>query len=119
MVDDGAGRTGQIHLWISPIVPNLLVAWSERCTSHNVCPCKSRPVEREEEHDETHQQVSDPRLRHRHLRHRRTTVRADDRDQANRYIVTKLTSDISGAANTDPVLQNTWGVAFTPGASPF
>src|SRR5580704_4207170 len=24
-----------------------------------------------------------------------------------------------GAANTDPVLPNAWGVAFTPGASPF
>jgi uncharacterized protein (TIGR03118 family) len=52
-----------------------------------------------------------------------TAVRADDRNQANqanRYVVTKLTSDISGvAANTDPVLQNAWGVAFTPGASPF
>ena len=52
-----------------------------------------------------------------------TPVRADDRDdtnQANRYEVTKLTSNISGQAeNTDPVLQNAWGVAFTPGASPF
>jgi hypothetical protein len=41
---------------------------------------------------------------------------ADD----NSYDVTKLTSDIAGQAqNTDPVLQNAWGVAFTPGASPF
>src|ERR1700693_4626686 len=52
-----------------------------------------------------------------------TALRADNQDQANqvnRYEVTKLTSDISGkAANTDPVLQNAWGVAFTPGASPF
>jgi uncharacterized protein (TIGR03118 family) len=51
-----------------------------------------------------------------------TAVRADERDRgdhANRYMVTKLTSDLSGAANTDPVLQNAWGVAFTPGASPF
>lgn len=39
---------------------------------------------------------------------------------ANRYTVTNLTSDLPGAAaNTDPVLQNSWGVAFTPGASPF
>jgi hypothetical protein len=31
-----------------------------------------------------------------------------------------LTSDIPGVApNTDPVLQNAWGVAFTPAASPF
>jgi uncharacterized protein (TIGR03118 family) len=38
----------------------------------------------------------------------------------NRYDVTKLTSDIAGQAqNTDAVLQNAWGVAFTPGASPF
>jgi len=47
------------------------------------------------------------------------TARAGD-NEANRYLVTNLTSDISGvAANTDPVLQNAWGVAFSPGASPF
>jgi uncharacterized protein (TIGR03118 family) len=51
-------------------------------------------------------------------------VRADDGgdrgDQPNRYIVTNLTSDIQGVApNTDPVLRNAWGVAFTPTASPF
>jgi uncharacterized protein (TIGR03118 family) len=50
-------------------------------------------------------------------------VRAeDDGDQrkgATRYIVTTLTSDLPGAPNTDVVLQNAWGVAFTPGASPF
>jgi len=51
-------------------------------------------------------------------------VRADDGqdqdDRPNRYVVTNLTSDILGVApNTDPVLQNAWGVAFTPGASPF
>jgi uncharacterized protein (TIGR03118 family) len=50
-------------------------------------------------------------------------ARADDgqdRDQANRYVVTNLTSDLPGVApNTDPVLQNSWGVAFTPAASPF
>jgi uncharacterized protein (TIGR03118 family) len=51
-------------------------------------------------------------------------VRADDdhdqHNRANRYVVTNLTSDIQGVApNTDPVLQNAWGVAFTPGASPF
>ena len=54
-------------------------------------------------------------------RHR--VVRADDEDRGNgpnRYVVTNLTSDIPGVApNTDPVLQNAWGVAFTPGASPF
>src|SRR5262249_3809360 len=38
----------------------------------------------------------------------------------NRYAVNILTSDLPGVApNTDPVLQNAWGVAFTPGASPF
>ena len=51
-------------------------------------------------------------------------VRADDdpdqHNRPNRYVVTNLTSDILGVApNTDPVLQNAWGVAFTPGASPF
>jgi len=52
-----------------------------------------------------------------------TIVRADDEDPRNgpnRYVVTNLTSDVPGVApNTDPVLQNAWGVAFTPGASPF
>ena len=55
-------------------------------------------------------------------------VRADDgQDQdglPNRYVVTNLTSDLTSdilgvAPKTDPVLQNAWGVAFTPGASPF
>jgi uncharacterized protein (TIGR03118 family) len=47
-----------------------------------------------------------------------TVARADGDD--NRYVVTKLVSDIKGdAASFDPVLQNAWGVAFTPGASPF
>ena len=50
-------------------------------------------------------------------------ARADDgRDQnePNRYVVTNLTADLPGVApNTDPVLQNSWGVAFSPGASPF
>src|SRR3984893_9862483 len=41
-------------------------------------------------------------------------------DQLDRYLVTNLVSDIQGLApNTDPVLQNAWGVAFTPAASPF
>jgi uncharacterized protein (TIGR03118 family) len=40
--------------------------------------------------------------------------------QPNRYVVTKLTADIKGMApNTDPILQNAWGVTFTPAASPF
>jgi uncharacterized protein (TIGR03118 family) len=51
-------------------------------------------------------------------------VRADDRHHDgddNRYVVTNLVSDIAalGGLKTDPVLQNAWGVAFTPGASPF
>ena len=51
-------------------------------------------------------------------------IRADDGADGfvrpNRYVVTNLTSDIAGVAqNTDPVLQNAWGVAFTPNASPF
>jgi uncharacterized protein (TIGR03118 family) len=51
-------------------------------------------------------------------------VRADDGAdglvRSNRYVVTPLTSDTPGVApNTDPVLQNAWGVAFTPNASPF
>src|SRR6516165_12489488 len=49
-----------------------------------------------------------------------TTVHADDHGKANRYVVTPLTSNLAnGAPNQDPVLQNAWGVAFTPGASPF
>jgi uncharacterized protein (TIGR03118 family) len=49
-------------------------------------------------------------------------ARADDRDndQRNGYDVTPLVSDLPGAAlKQDPVLQNSWGVAFTPAASPF
>jgi len=51
-------------------------------------------------------------------------VHAGDRDHDgddNRYVVTNLVSDTSafGGKNIDPVLQNAWGVAFTPGASPF
>ena len=53
-----------------------------------------------------------------------SAVRADDGQDPgngpNRYVVTNLTSDLPGVApNTDPVLQNAWGVTFTPGASPF
>src|ERR1700724_4138414 len=46
---------------------------------------------------------------------------AEDRDNApNRYLAATLTSDIPGVApNTAPVLQNAWGVAFSPAASPF
>jgi uncharacterized protein (TIGR03118 family) len=53
-----------------------------------------------------------------------SVVRADDGGDPgagpNRYVVTNLTSDLPGVTpNTDPVLQNAWGVAFTPNASPF
>jgi uncharacterized protein (TIGR03118 family) len=49
-----------------------------------------------------------------------TTVRADDSERRNAYTVTRLTSDIAGTAgNPDPVLQNAWGVAFSPAGSPF
>ncbi|HEY2253747.1 MAG TPA: TIGR03118 family protein, partial [Planctomycetaceae bacterium] len=53
-----------------------------------------------------------------------TSSRADDekdRDlRFNGYVTNKLTSNVPGqAANTDPVLQNAWGVTFTPGNSPF
>jgi uncharacterized protein (TIGR03118 family) len=52
-----------------------------------------------------------------------SAARADDKDrddEANRYVATKLTSDVVGqAANADAVLQNAWGVTFTPGNSPF
>jgi uncharacterized protein (TIGR03118 family) len=44
-------------------------------------------------------------------------VRAAD---GNSYVVTPLVSDLAGKARfRDPVLQNSWGVAFTPAASPF
>ncbi len=50
-------------------------------------------------------------------------ARAGDDGQfggSNRYVQTNLTADLPGVApNTDPVLQNAWGVAFTPAASPF
>ena len=52
-----------------------------------------------------------------------TAVRADDdgfKIQRNTYVVNELVSDQNGVANfQDPVLRNSWGVAFTPGASPF
>jgi uncharacterized protein (TIGR03118 family) len=40
-------------------------------------------------------------------------------DPPTRYQVTRLTSDVSGDPNLDLVLQNAWGVAFTPAGSPF
>jgi uncharacterized protein (TIGR03118 family) len=51
------------------------------------------------------------------------TARADSSDPEhprNAYLVTRLTSDITGAAvNLDGVLENAWGVAFSPAGSPF
>jgi uncharacterized protein (TIGR03118 family) len=45
-------------------------------------------------------------------------VRADA--QQNAYVVTPLVSNLPNTANVqDPNLQNAWGVAFTPAASPF
>ena len=43
----------------------------------------------------------------------------DDASQPNSYLVTRLVSDLAGAAHQDLVLQNSWGVAFTPAGSPF
>src|SRR5580700_5605824 len=52
-----------------------------------------------------------------------TAVRAGDDGsdrQRNAYIVTNLVSDLPNtAAVQDPVLQNSWGVAFSPAGSPF
>jgi uncharacterized protein (TIGR03118 family) len=52
-----------------------------------------------------------------------TAVRAadwDSRGEKNTYVVTALVSDLAGKAKfQDPVLQNSWGVAFSPAGSPF
>ncbi len=49
-----------------------------------------------------------------------TAGRADDGHHRDAYVVTPLVSDIAGAAaNQDPVLQNAWGIAFSPAGSPF
>src|SRR6516162_11894298 len=53
-----------------------------------------------------------------------TAVRAGDRHHDgddNRYVVTNLVSDTAklGGKFIDPNLKNAWGVAFSPGASPF
>jgi uncharacterized protein (TIGR03118 family) len=51
------------------------------------------------------------------------SVRADDSNfkrHLNAYLVNKLVSDLKNVANfQDPVLQNAWGVAFSPAGSPF
>ncbi|HUE48706.1 MAG TPA: hypothetical protein VMO54_05825, partial [Steroidobacteraceae bacterium] len=44
----------------------------------------------------------------------------DSRAQRNAYVVGPLVSNVSGRATVqDTVLQNAWGVAFTPAGSPF
>jgi uncharacterized protein (TIGR03118 family) len=48
------------------------------------------------------------------------TIAAARADDGGAYAVVPLVSDLSGAAEfRDPVLQNAWGVAFTPAGSPF
>jgi uncharacterized protein (TIGR03118 family) len=44
---------------------------------------------------------------------------AAGRADSNAYAIHKLVSDLSNAAVSDPVLQNAWGVAFSPAGSPF
>jgi len=45
---------------------------------------------------------------------------AGDESDRNAYVVTPLVSNLSGAAaHRDPVLQNAWGIAFSPAGSPF
>jgi uncharacterized protein (TIGR03118 family) len=50
-----------------------------------------------------------------------TLARADeDSRERAAYQVTPLVSNLAGhAANQDPVLQNAWGIAFSPAGSPF
>jgi len=44
----------------------------------------------------------------------------DSRRERDAYAVTPLVSNLSGhAATQDPVMQNAWGVAFSPAGSPF
>jgi uncharacterized protein (TIGR03118 family) len=44
----------------------------------------------------------------------------DSRRERDVYVVTRLTSNLVGhAAARDPVLQNAWGIAFSPAGSPF
>ncbi len=44
----------------------------------------------------------------------------DSRRERDAYVVTPLTSNLAGhAAMQDPVLQNAWGIAFSPAGSPF
>jgi uncharacterized protein (TIGR03118 family) len=44
----------------------------------------------------------------------------DSRRERDTYVITSLTSNLAGhAAMQDPVLQNAWGIAFSPAGSPF
>ena len=43
----------------------------------------------------------------------------DSRGERDSYAVTVLTSNLAGHAVRDPVLQNAWGIAFSPAGSPF
>jgi uncharacterized protein (TIGR03118 family) len=50
-----------------------------------------------------------------------SAARADDGDGRSAYAVTDLVSDLAslGGKVVDPVLQNAWGMVFSPAASPF
>jgi uncharacterized protein (TIGR03118 family) len=43
----------------------------------------------------------------------------DMREGRGAYAITPLVSNLGGAATQDPVLQNAWGIAFSPSGSPF
>jgi uncharacterized protein (TIGR03118 family) len=44
----------------------------------------------------------------------------DSRGERDAYVVTPLVSNLAGhAAMRDPILQNAWGIAFSPAGSPF
>lgn len=44
----------------------------------------------------------------------------DSHRERDAYVVTRLVSNLAGhAAERDPVLQNAWGIAFSPAGSPF
>ena len=44
----------------------------------------------------------------------------DSRGERDAYVVTPVVSNLAGhAAKQDPVLQNAWGIAFSPAGSPF
>jgi uncharacterized protein (TIGR03118 family) len=48
-------------------------------------------------------------------------IAGDDemREGRGAYAITPLVSNLGGAATQDPVLQNAWGIAFSPSGSPF